>query len=323
MTGNLHDRLALRTSSLRWRPSALLLAACMTAAPSFSAQAQADAQPATSAIPLTIGVGDHVNVTVFDTPSLSFSDRIDEAGSVKAPVLGSVRLTGLTTDGAARMIEKDLRDGDIMSHPSVTVEDTELATQGIVLLGQVHSPGTYTMPGPHTLYDALSSAGGPSETQGSKITITHRNDSAHPLEIAVNSPNFSEVQRSTPVYPGDTIFVSKADVMYVTGDVGHSGAFYIQNGRQLNVLDAIALAGGNTFTAKEGSVSILRQTPQGAIRIPLDLQRIKKNTAPNVALQADDVLIIPHSTLKVFLQSVLPSLATTSSSVALSAAVVR
>ena len=51
------------------------------------------------------------------------------------------------------------------------------------------------------------------------------------------------------VYAGDTIIVRKADVVYVVGDVGKPSGFLMDSG-SITVLQAIALAGGTTRTAK-------------------------------------------------------------------------
>lgn len=276
--------------------------------------------PATS---LVIGAGDMINVGVFDTPSLSFQDRVDESGLIRAPVLGPISVAGLTTAQASRLFEDSLRSKGVMLSPSVTVQDIEYATQGIVVLGQVKSPGTFTLLGPHSLYDALSSAGGVTDTAGPRITITHRADPEHPEVLAVNSPNFSDLQRTTRVYPGDTVFVSKAEVIYVLGDVGHPGAYYIQNGKPLMILNVLSLAQGVNGTAGETRASIVRKTPDGVVTVPLNIKDIRQSKAPDVALQADDILVIPRSGLKVALQSFLPGATLAITSTVVSAALLR
>ncbi len=276
--------------------------------------------PATS---LVIGVGDMINVGVFDTPSLSFQDRVDESGFVRAPVLGPMSVSGLTTAQASRLFEEALRTKSVMLSPSVTVQDIEYATQGIVVLGQVKSPGTFTLLGPHSLYDALSSAGGVTETAGPRITITHRADPEHPEVLAVNSPNFSDLQRTTRVYPGDTVFVSKAEVIYVLGDVGHPGAYYIQSGKPLMILNVLSLAQGVNGTAAETRASIVRKISDGVTTVPLNIKNIRQGKAPDVALQADDILVIPRSGLKVALTNYLPGATLAITSAVVSAALVR
>jgi polysaccharide export outer membrane protein len=259
------------------------------------------------AAPLLLGPGDLIEVQVFGTAELSGRQRIDQQGILHLPIGGSVDLNGVTSAQAGTLIEKALKDAQLMLDPHVTVLVAEYATQGVTILGEVKAPGTFNLFGPHSLYDALSAAGGPTATEGATITITHRRDPQNPLVVPVNSPNFSSIQRLTAVEPGDTIVVSKASLFYVVGDVIRPGAFYLQNGEPLSVLNALALAQGLNKTAKATRASIVRPTATGAETIPLDLNKIMKNIQPDVVLQASDVLVVPRSGMKVFLETALPS----------------
>ena len=257
-------------------------------------------------LPLLIGVGDLLDVSVFDTPELSFKGRVDNQGQISLPVGGKVTVAGIDTVAAGKLVEAQLTAAQVMPSSSVTILDTEYATQGINVLGEVRQPGTYTLLGPHSLYDALSSAGGPLDTEGPRITITHRNDPDHAEIVEVSSPNYSEAQRKTRVYPGDTVYVSKADMVYVIGDVGHPGAFYLSRGQKFSVLNVVALAAGLNFTASEKNCAIVRPIGDKAITIPLNLTKIKHNQNGDTILMAGDVLVVPRSNLKQILTTALP-----------------
>ena len=95
-------------------------------------------------------------------------------------------------------------------------------------------------------------------------------------------------------------------MIYVVGDVGRPGAFYMQNGEPMNVLNALALASGLNHTAAVTKASIVRKTPTGATTIPLDLNRIMKNKQPDLTLLASDVLVVPRSGVKTLLETALP-----------------
>jgi polysaccharide biosynthesis/export protein len=256
---------------------------------------------------LPLGPGDLIDVTVFSTAELSGRLRIDQTGRIDLPIGGHVMVGGLTTLQAGAAIEKQLRDGQIMLNPHVSVQIFQFATQGISVLGEVHSPGPYPLFGPHSLYDALSLAGGPTTNEGATITITHHSDPTHPNIVHVNSPNFSQVQNSTPVYPGDVIFVSTADLIYVVGDVNSPGPIAIAQGRDLTLLNVLALCHGWTPTASVNKATIIRKTGTGTEVIPVDLNGVMKHNAPNLSLQASDVLVMPHSAFKKFLVYALPS----------------
>jgi polysaccharide biosynthesis/export protein len=258
-----------------------------------------------------IGPGDLLDIEIFNTPELSAPKvRVDQFGKIALPILldGPIAVGGLSTSAAAEALRRQLQTAQIMPDPRVTVFIVEYSTQGITVLGEVRSPGTYTLLGPHSLYDALTAAGGPTPTEGSSIVIKRANDLSHPVTISVASPNYSEIQKSTMVYPGDTIVVSRAELVYVVGDVAHSGAYYLQSGRTLTVLELVALAQGINRTAKMGKCSVVRKNPEGVETIHFDLGKVMKSKAPNFTLLAGDVVVVPRSGLKDFAATALPGI---------------
>ena len=99
------------------------------------------------------------------------------------------------------------------------------------------------------------------------------------------------------VYPGDTIIVSRAGIVYVVGDVNRPSGFLIED-NSLSVLKALALAGGNTRTSSLGKTKILRQTPNGVQEIPVDLKKMLYAKAPDMAMVKGDILFVPGSAAK-------------------------
>ncbi len=269
-----------------------------------------------------LGRGDIIQVQVFDTPELSGSLRLDQNGFVNLPLGGLLALNGLNTLQAASAIRDRLRSAGIMLDPYVTVTVTDYAGQGLVILGEVRAPGTYTLLGPRSLYDVLAMAGGPAVTVGASITITRRSDPEHPVKVPV-SLEYSDILRTTMVAPGDIIIVDHAPLYYVLGDVGHTGAFTIQAGEKLDILNAVALAGGLLQTAEDKKATIIRKTPNGPVVIPVNIKDILHNKQPNILLEAADVLVVPRSGVKTFVQSALPALTNAGISAGVSAAVVR
>lgn len=257
---------------------------------------------------IPISAGDLLDVQVFDTPELSTKLRVDQIGKITLPLGGEIEARGLTAEAAAQAIERKLISSQIMLHPMVMVNILEYATEGVTLLGEVKSSGIYTLLGPHSLYDALASAGGVTSSAGASITITHADDPEHPVVVKVSTPNYSAVQKATIIQPGDTVFVSKADLVYVVGDIARSGAFYLQNGQRLTVLELLSLAQGTTRTSAMTRASVVRPTTDGrAITIRCDLDKIMKNQVKDIALEAGDILVVPRSGWKTFGIAALPA----------------
>lgn len=257
----------------------------------------------------TLQPGELIDFEVFNTPELSAPRvRIDQDGNIAVPVLGNVKVSGLTPLQANALIEQRLRDAQIMTTPSVSILVTEYATRGVDVVGQVKAPGIYMFIGQHTLNDALAAAGGVSVTQGGTITVTHQDDPSHPVVLNADAPNYSQMQSTIVVQPGDVVEVSRAEAIYVVGDVNHSGQFPIANGKPLTALKALALAQGATKTAKLGSAAIVRKTANGGAQtIPVDLRQVEKASLTDPILLPDDILVIPRSGLKAFLEIALPN----------------
>ncbi len=245
---------------------------------------------------LQLGVGDLIELTVYDVPELTTKTRISSTGDIYCALIGPTHVAGLTTEEAARLIESRL--ATFLKDPYVSLFVTEYASQGASVLGEVSKPGVYPVLGEQHLYDLISAAGGLTEKAGHSITVTHRSDPDNPVILPV-SRNLSDDPRSNVrVFPSDTIIVRKADIVYVVGDVGRPSALIMDAGG-LSVLKAVALAGGTTRTAKLGGVKILRKGPGGMSETPVELKKILQAKAPDLSLQADDILVVPSSAGKI------------------------
>ena len=277
------------------------------AASAQTSPAKLEAAPGSQNIP--IGAGDLLDVEVFNTPELSGKLRVDQLGHITLPLGGEVDVKGLTVKAASDAVRDALTSAHIMLEPDVMVNIVEYATEGVTVLGEVRSPGIYTLLGPHSLYDAIASAGGALPSEGATIAITHANDANHPIIVKVTTPNYSAEQKAIIVEPGDTIVVSKADMVYIVGDVTRSGAFYVQNGQPLTILDLVSLAQGPNRTASMSHTSLIRTAPDGSIlKFRLDLTKVMNSEEKNLVLQGGDVVVVPRSGLKSFAITALPGL---------------
>lgn len=276
-----------------------------------TSQAQAQAKPAqnraasTDANPadpgdssIRLGVGDLLEMSVYGVPELSTKTRVGSNGDIYLPLIDYVHVAGLTIDEAQAVVEKRYGDGGFLKDPHVSLFIDEYASQGASVLGEVGKPGVYPVLGQQRLLDLISAAGGLSDKAGRTITITHRNQPDQPVTVALARNLTDGGDDNVQVFPGDTIVVHRADVIYVVGEVGKPSGFLMDNGG-LTVLQVIALAGGTTRTAKLNGVRLIRKGPNGITESPVQLKRILEAKAPDVPLQADDILFVPTSTGKV------------------------
>jgi polysaccharide export outer membrane protein len=167
---------------------------------------------------LLIGPGDLIQVNVMDTPEMEQQVRVTDDGNVQLAYIGSLHVVGQTPSAAASMIQGALVEKHIMHRPQVAVRMMELATQDVSILGQVRTPGTYSITTPQTILKVLSLAGGLNDMADRHVTVK-RNKTGEQLKYYVSNNAEQALSDVVMVYPGDTVLVAKAPMIYVMGDV--------------------------------------------------------------------------------------------------------
>jgi len=245
-----------------------------------------------------LGGGDLIEVNVYNVPELTTKARVGNSGDVYLPLIDYVHVGDLSVEEAQGLIEKRLNDGGFVRNPHVTIFVDESASQGVTVLGEVSKPGIYPDLGDHKLYEIVSEAGGFTPAASRKVSILRHNQ---PDAIHLNLPRnlADDLSGNVDVQPGDTIIVPRAPIIYVVGDVGRPSGLLVDNGT-LTVLQALALAGGTNRTAKLGGARIIRKGgPTGMTETQVPIKKMLEAKAPDVTLQADDILFIPVSAGKI------------------------
>jgi protein involved in polysaccharide export with SLBB domain len=91
---------------------------------------------------LVIGPGDDVEIAVYGAPDLSVHTRVTSDGNVSLALTGYVRVQGLTSSEAEAAIEAQLRLGNILNDPHVSVFVKEYASSSVTVVGEVVRPGS-------------------------------------------------------------------------------------------------------------------------------------------------------------------------------------
>ena len=108
--------------------------------------------------------------------------------------------------------------------------------------------------------------------------------------------NSSDPSANVMVYPGDTVKVSRAGIVYVVGQVHKPGGFLLKTNENISVLQAIALAEGLAPNAKGSEARIFQPTTSGTPKeTPINLDKILAGKAPSIFLKPNDVLFVPNS----------------------------
>lgn len=243
-----------------------------------------------------VSSGDLLTVSVTGAPEYRYDVRVNSYGDTSLPMVGNIKLAGLSTYQAEDVIARNLEKHGYFNEPDVSVFVKEYATSGISVLGEVQKPGIYSLPGHRTLLDAISAAGGMGPKAGKTVSITHRDrpDSPETLQVVRGD---TKMMTNKIINPGDTIVVSKAGMVYVVGDVKEPTGIIMDN-PHLTILQAIAMAHGTNFTAALGKAKLIRKASSAPEEIPIPLNAILAAKAPDLELQPDDIVFVPNSVAK-------------------------
>jgi polysaccharide biosynthesis/export protein len=242
---------------------------------------------------IKLGPGDLIEVSVYNVPELSTKARVGNSGDVYLPLVDYVHVDNLSVDEAQALIQKRLEDGGFVRNPHVSVYVDESASQHVTILGEVARPGVYPALSDRRLYDFISAAGGFTPAAGRRVMVM-RGQAQTPIALDLPRNPGEDQQDNIKILAGDTISVPKAPIIYVVGDVGRPTGLLVDNGN-LTVLQALALAGGTNHTAKMSAVRIIRKGPAGMTETKVPLKKMLEAKAPDINLQADDILFVPLS----------------------------
>jgi polysaccharide export outer membrane protein len=133
-------------------------------------------------------------------------------------------------------------------------------------------------------------------TASSKVVITRKSDPENPVSVDYNPTALTPVIPRVQIFPGDTIVVPRAGIVYVLGNVNRPGGFVLDGRNSLTVEEAMALAGGDRHAAALNRVQLVRTLEGGRKEdIIISVKLIQKGKAPDVAMKDGDILYVPTS----------------------------
>jgi len=233
-----------------------------------------------------VGERDVLRITVYDHADLTTVARVSGEGTISFPLIGEIKVSGLTIPQIAKSISELLAGGYIVN-PHVIVFIEEFRSKKATVMGEVSKPGLYELPGQTTFLELLSRAGGLTKDAGDKAIIK-RKMSQGEQSFTIDLKRLidkGDTSIDMSLQDGDSIYIQKAGFFYVTGEVKKPDAYKFDEGT--TVLKAITMAGGFTDKAAEKRVKIKRKDSG------------RENTMERVGLdelvRPDDVIIVPES----------------------------
>lgn len=210
--------------------------------------------------------GDSIQIQVFQSPDLSLATRVSEAGTITYPLIGAVKLGGLSLGEAEQAIAKKLDDGKFVIDPQVTIRLVQNVGNQVSVLGQVNSPGRFPLDTVNIrLSEIIATAGGITATGSDTVILTGvREGQSLRREIDI-SGMFLKGAPSDDVLvsAGDVIFVPRAPMFYIYGEVQRPGSY--RRERNMDVRQALAQGGGLTPRGTERGLRIQRRNADGTV----------------------------------------------------------
>ncbi|HEV2116973.1 MAG TPA: polysaccharide biosynthesis/export family protein [Terriglobales bacterium] len=247
--------------------------------------------------PLVIGPGDELDITIYGAPDLSGHTRVGSDGNISLPLVGNVRLAGLSSDQAQEAISSQLRQRNIVKDPQVSVFVKEYTNSEISVAGEVARPGVFSVLGPHRLLDVLEAAGGLTDKASNTITISHR-DTDQLTTIHLSNDPAEVARNNVQLQPGDTVVVPAAGIVYVLGEVNKPGGYALNSSGGVTLLQVLAAAGGPTHLAAVSGTKMVRRTPSGLKEISVPMKELLHAKAADIAMNPGDIVYVPSSKVK-------------------------
>ena len=202
--------------------------------------------------PDKLGVGDAVRILVHEQPDLTTDARISERGTIAMPLVGELKVAGLSQREAADAIAEAFKKGRFLKNPQVSVALTTLRSRQVSVLGEVARPGRYALDDTSSqLADVIAAAGGVLPTGSESVTVT-RGGKEHKVPL---------LGKGFALQGGETIYVERAPVFYIYGEVTRSGAYRLET--DMTVMQAIAAGGGITPRGSDRRLKLRRPSPDG------------------------------------------------------------
>lgn len=249
-----------------------------------------------------IGPKDLLEIKVQEVPELAgLGVRVSEDGSITLPLAGNIALAGMTKDEVEKLIARVLIERNLVKNPQVSVFIKEYQSQVVSLIGAVTKPGIYQLVGRVTLLDIISQAGGFKENAANEIFVLREGKSEAAATIRIDLEDLTvngNPKLNIPLQPGDVINIPADEVIsiFVFGAVRNPGSLQVKKSARINIVQAIAQAGGLTESGKYSGITIKRTLKDGREEnLKVNLMDIIRGKKPNIVLLKGDVVFVRES----------------------------
>lgn len=257
-----------------------------------------------------IGPEDVLEIDAYNLDELNKTVRVNSAGDIALPLVGVMRVKGMTPSQVEQEITK--RITRYVEQPVVNVIVKEYRSQRISVVGAVKNPQVFAVTGQRRLLDMLMMAGGLSGDAGRICYIIRpvkgkgeKGGKVRAETLVINLNQLlvkGDYNLNVPVYANDIVNVPRGGVIFVDGEVNSPGSYMLSANMTLE--QAITMAKGLIPDANSGDVRIFRDNGKGGRNvITADYSAIREGKKPDILLKENDIIIVPKNGLKNFFGS--------------------
>jgi polysaccharide biosynthesis/export protein len=238
-----------------------------------------------------LGPGDVININVYQSPDMTVQTRVSDSGSITFPLLGTVKVGGLTVREAEGKLAVGLKDGGFLKNPQISIVVAEVKGNLVSVLGAVNRPGRYPLELTNTkLSQVLAQAGGSMVGSASDMVVlmgtrggkSIRKEIDFPMIFSAGTPAEDPVLQN-----GDIVYVDRAPFVYVYGEVQSPGMRALQ--RDMTVMQVLAASAGLNLRGTLKGMTISRRDPATG------KTTVIQQPDMNDRVQKDDVIFVKES----------------------------
>ena len=234
-----------------------------------------------------LGAGDTIRIQVYQNADLTLETRLSESGSISYPLIGTVELGGYTLAKAQQTIAAALKNGGFVQQPQVNISLGQVRSNQVSVMGQANRPGRYPLEAATTrISEILTIAGGIAPGGSDSVILMGMRD-GKPMRKDIDIAGLfldNRLEDDMAVLGGDMIYIHRAPMFYLYGEVQRPGPFRIE--RNMTVRQAMVQGGGPTLRGSESRLRLHRRVNGQVMQSVPDLADL---------ILPDDVLFIRES----------------------------
>ena len=253
-----------------------------------------------------IGPSDLLTIKVFQAEELSGEVRVDERGAITLPLIGNIRIAGLSQAQAEQRLAS-LLGANLLQNPQISIFIKEFTNQRITMEGAVKKQGVFPITGKITVLQAIALAGG-FDKQARKDSVSlfrKEGDRNRVYYLDINLIRDGEV--SDPfVMNDDRIVVPQSENQRVTveGEVIRPGVFPLEE--PTTILQTIALSQGLSSLGDPSKVVLFRRTDGVENAYGVNLSAIRQGREEDPFVQGGDRIVVHRSNSRFWLKELSP-----------------